>query len=270
MTPVAGLDADTVLALGSAFKLYILGELAARVADGRASWEQAIPYDSSLGAEGSALQHWPNGAPLTLHSVATLMISRSDNTCTDLLLRWLGRESVESRLRSMGNTVIEGNVPFLATNEAFKLKSSLATPLRIAYVAGDTARRRALLGSLDTVVAGEGLRSAPMAIESIEWFASARQMCAAMESLRLEIARDSVIGGILAVNPGLHVSRERWDFVGYKGGSEPGVLNMTYLLKARGGQWYAMSAGWNNPVAALDEDRFFAILQRILDTGPWE
>ncbi len=38
----------------------------------------------------------------------------------------------------------------------------------------------------------------------------------------------------LAVNPGMPVDKARWPYVGFKGGSEPGVLQLTWLLRARG------------------------------------
>jgi len=71
---------------------------------------------------------------------------------------------------------------------------------------------------------------------------------------------------VLAINPGngLNVSRERWSFIGFKAGSEPGVLNMTYLLQSTMGQWYAMSMSWNNTQAALDNTKLFALVQRAL------
>jgi hypothetical protein len=49
-----------------------------------------------------------------------------------------------------------------------------------------------------------------------------------------------------------------------KGGSEPGVLNMTYLLQSTKGDWYALSVGWNNQQAPLENQKLFALLQQIL------
>jgi hypothetical protein len=62
----------------------------------------------------------------------------------------------------------------------------------------------------------------------------------------------------------LNVSKERWSFIGFKGGSEPGVLNMTYLLRSTAGQWYAMSISWNDKESALDNAKVFALVQRAL------
>src|SRR3546814_3183673 len=51
---------------------------------------------------------------------------------------------------------------------------------------------------------------------------------------------------ILGLNPGIPAdAASHWAYVGYKGGSEPGVLDMTLLLHAKSGGWYALSGTWN-------------------------
>jgi hypothetical protein len=49
-------------------------------------------------------------------------------------------------------------------------------------------------------------------------------------------------------------ARDKWQYVGFKGGSEPGVLNMTYLLQSTKGEWYALSVGGNNRQAPLQNE----------------
>lgn len=58
--------------------------------------------------------------------------------------------------------------------------------------------------------------------------------------------------------------RADWSYIGYKGGSEPGVLNLTWLLCDTGGEWRVLSMSWNNPEALVDADTFELIAQRIL------
>lgn len=74
-----------------------------------------------------------------------------------------------------------------------------------------------------------------------------------MNWLRQQTEMDKTARQILAINPGsgLTIPRDRWQYVGFKGGSEPGVLNMTYLLQSTKGVWYAVSIPWNNPQAPL-------------------
>ena len=82
--------------------------------------------------------------------------------------------------------------------------------------------------------------------------ASANDLCAVMNWIRLNSikAPGSEFRNILSINPGLSISKKSWQYVGYKGGSEAGVLNMTYLLQSVNGDWYSLSAGWNNTKSA--------------------
>ena len=71
---------------------------------------------------------------------------------------------------------------------------------------------------------------------------------------------------ILAVNPGIApADAGRWRYLGYKGGSEPGVIAMSFLAQRQDGDWYALSASWNNPAAPVDEARFVALVTRALN-----
>src|SRR6185436_600599 len=97
-------DGDQALAIGSAFKLYVLGALARDVAEGKRHFDDTLRLEQRwMSMPSGKLQKWPVGTPLTLASAAALMISESDNTATDHLLFTLGRERVEAMLREMGN-----------------------------------------------------------------------------------------------------------------------------------------------------------------------
>jgi hypothetical protein len=89
----------------------------------------------------------------------------------------------------------------------------------------------------------------------------------AMNWLREKTELESVASGrdILAIEKQLLFSDEIWDFVGFKGGFEPGALNFTFLLQHVQGTWYALSATWNNPNASLEQENFVSLLQRFID-----
>ena len=53
-------------------------------------------------------------------------------------------------------------------------------------------------------------------------------------------------------------------YVGYKGGSEPGVLNLTWLVRNRAGAWHVVTGSWNNPQALVDESRLIGLLARAI------
>ncbi len=267
--PIASLNPDTALAIGSAFKLYILGELVRSVERGERTWSDVVTLDpAAMSLPSGFLATWPAGSHVTLETLATLMISQSDNTATDQLLRALGREKVEAMLRTMDNHAAARDVPFLATLEMFKLKGSPTGTLATRYAAADVPARRALLVGETAKLTRDEIHpyadGKPSHIADVEWFASANDLARAMRWLRGASA--SVSGQparkLLAVNPGIGQSKEDWPYVGYKGGSEPGVLNLTFLLQAADGRWFILSAGWNDPKAVVDESKFLGLVSR--------
>lgn len=95
-------------------------------------------------------------------------------------------------------------------------------------------------------------QAAPLLIDSVEWLISTRELCQVVFELR-----DSPY---FAINPEL-VDRSKWSLAGYKGGSEPGVLNYTHLLrKDAKGPVYAVSATINNPKAEVDTQEFTSLV----------
>lgn len=266
-TPVIAHGADQPLALGSAFKLYVLAALDRAVREGHHSWDEVVPLEARSYPSGLT-QEWPQGAPATLATLATLMIQISDNTATDQLISLLGRERVEAEF-ARTNRDAAPTLPFLTTREIFVIKSDPA--LRDRYAAADTAGRRALLAEVaekntPTAEVGAAFSGAPLAIDRIEWFASAGSLARLLEDFTVPEA--DMARAILTANKALDpATTAKWDYVGYKGGSEPGVLNLTWLLRDKAGRWHMLALGWNNPAAPVDTARLMAIAQRILALG---
>ena len=262
---LTSLNSDTPLAIGSAFKLYILAELVHEIEAGQRHWEDVVKLDSAaMSLPSGQLQNWPAGSPITLHTLAALMISNSDNTAADQLLRVIGREKVESILEPAGNEHAAMNRPFLSTREMFTLH--LDKKLGDAYLAADLDARRKML---DTSVAqakpdASDFGPTPTYIDSIEWFASANDLCRTMNYLRQHTDTGPAADArkILAINTGLDIDTEHFPIIAFKGGSEPGVLNLTYLVKSRDGNWYALAATWNNPKAAVKNEDLFGLVTR--------
>ncbi len=82
---------------------------------------------------------------LPMQQVAADMISISDNTAADHLLRLVGRERVESYQTTMGHSMPALNIPFPTTRELFILKISATADERAAYIAAGADARRTLL-----------------------------------------------------------------------------------------------------------------------------
>ncbi|HEX8520609.1 MAG TPA: serine hydrolase [Tepidisphaeraceae bacterium] len=257
-------NADKSLAIGSTFKLYILAQLVKEIEAGQRQWSDVIALDEAAKSLPSGqLQDWPEKSPLTLHTLASMMISRSDNTAADQLLRTLGRQNVEAIQKETGHAAPEKNVPFLSTLEMFKLKG--VPNLAEKYLPLDASRRRSMLDQDLPKVSRQavGGLTEPKYIDQLEWFATAQDLARLMNYLRqhTEKAPASAARAILAINPGLSPDKTHFPFVAYKGGSEAGVLNLTFLLKSKSNHWYALSATWNNPAAPLDDQQLLSLLQ---------
>ncbi|WP_332799093.1 serine hydrolase [Sphingomonas sp. PB2P12] len=257
--PILEYRADVAAPLGSAFKLWVLAELARQVAAGERHWADVVMVGAPSLPSG-VLQTWPAGSPVTVQTLATMMVSISDNTATDTLLTTLGREKVDAMAEAAG-----GSVPVMTTREMFALKGNPA--LTKAWAAGSVDARRALLvdnavkiatAKLDpTVFAGK-----PVAIDSVEWFASPAAMAVVLNALR---RTDDTTRAVMAVNAGVDPAvAKRFGYVGFKGGGEPGVLSLNYVVQANDGRWYAATGNWHRADDAVNEMRFAGLMGRAL------
>jgi beta-lactamase class A len=263
--PVVSIGADKPLALGSTFKLYVLAALAEDVKAGRRKWTDVVPLSAKSYPSGR-LQDWPQGAPLTLHTLASMMISISDNTATDQLITVLGRARILKLMRESGHSNPAANDPFLTTRELFILKAS---PTLIEQWASDDQTLQ--IGALNAVAAAENppldqingaFSGGPKALD-IEWFASPADLARLLAHMRH--TADPKVFEIMTINPAATPgAKANWDYIGFKGGSEPGVINLTWLLRDKAGAWHVLTLGWNNPAAVVEEGKLEAIAQRIL------
>lgn len=266
----SSLAPDRALATGSTFKLFILGELSRQVQAGQRHWNDVVNIDrSSIG--GGTIAGFPRGAPVTLHTLASLMISVSDNSATDILLHVVGRENVERTMAAMGVRDPARNRPLLSTLELGLLKAAPATSLAL-WQQADEATRRQLLANDYAATDASRIDIAlfagnPVRIETVEWFASASDFVRVMDWLRLHA--DPTAKAILAISGGLpQQARAALRYAGFKGGSEPGVANLTYLIQTGSGAWYALSTGWNNPAAPVDANRLAGLAARAIQLLP--
>ncbi|WP_181814772.1 serine hydrolase [Sphingomonas aracearum] len=246
--------------LGSGFKLWVLGALAEQIAAGRHKWSDVVPLGTPSLPSGM-LQNWPKGAPVTVQTLATLMISISDNTATDTLIGLVGRDAIDAHARAGGLSV-----PVLTTREAFAIKAEAG--LTAAWKAADPARRTTLLrrnaarfaaATLDVAA----MTGSPVANGEVEWFASPQAVARQLDRLRR--LPDPVVLQILSVSAGAAPAvAVRFAYLGYKGGSEPGVIALNYLARDRNGGWWVISTAWTRPDAAIDGAAFAALAGRAL------
>ena len=261
---LAALEPDRPLAVGSTFKLFILAELSRQVRAGQRQWSDVVALDRRSIPSGT-LQSWPPGAPVTLHTLASLMISVSDNTAADMLLHTLGRDNVERMMATIGIADAGRNRPLLSTLEVAAIKTAPAPALNL-WRQADEAGRRSLLADYAQADASRidisRFMGNPLNLD-VEWFASASDMVRTMDWLRRN--GDDTARAIMAINPGLPPGmRGELAYIGYKGGSEPGVLNFTWLVRSRAGIWHVVTGSWNNPAAPVEEQRFIGLLARAV------
>jgi beta-lactamase class A len=242
------LHPDEPLAVGSAFKLAVITALQREIAAGQHRWDEVVALNPAWKSLPSGvIRTWPDSTPMTLATYANEMISISDNTAADALLAIAGRAQVEA--------VAPRNTPFLSTREAFILKDPANMMLLARWRAADAAGKRALLAEIDKLPLPDVsiFDKGPTATD-IEWFFTPTELCTLVDGVRFL--------GAMQINPGV-AEKKDWQEIAYKGGSEPGVLNLTTALTGRNGHQYCVAATWNND-GVLDETHFFSLYSGVL------
>ncbi len=264
MTAIRVRNPDARLGIGSTFKLYVLGTLAEMVRDGETDWEQTLALrEEWKSLPSGVMQTEEAGTEHPLAEFALKMISISDNTATDHLIHFIGRERVEAYMARY-NADPDRSTPFLTTREIFAMKIGDDQSLAGRYVASDLAFRRAMLApggevalAVPSMVAA-AVWTAPMWIDAIEWFATGEECSRAIVAADLlaQLPGNAPAGAAMRANPGIGFDRSIWKAIAFKGGSEPGVLNLTWLVDRHDGARFVLSVGWNNPEAAVDQAAF--------------
>lgn len=248
--PAVTLNASKLLGVGSAFKLGILSEAQAQVNAGKLKWTDEVTLtDNIKSLPSGTLQDAPAGTKYSVQDLATRMIRDSDNTATDLLLELVGRRGVEARL---GQSVVA------STREFFALKNPANVELLRAYRAAglNSAARREVLKAANTaplpgVKDFDGTRTLA---RDVEWFVSNRRLC--------QIMNDVAALPATQASPGV-TSKDDFQQVSYKGGSEPGVLNLTTQVVTKAGKTYCVSATWNDSTP-LNDSQFFGLYAGLM------
>ncbi|GGO22396.1 serine hydrolase [Deinococcus humi] len=248
--PLADLNSRKLLAVGSAFKLAILGELQAQVTRGEKQWTDEVTLtDADRSLPSGTLQDAPSGSRYTLRDLAARMISQSDNTATDLLLKAVGRQGVEARL---------GQTAMPSTREAFALKNPANIELLRAYRSAGLdrdARREVLEQATAAPLPNAGLFAQGKTVaQDVEWFVSAQRLCRLMANVASLPETQ--------LNPGVAAPAD-FERVSFKGGSEIGVINLTTQVTTKAGRTLCVSATWNRP-EPLEEQIFVAMYAAVL------
>jgi beta-lactamase class A len=254
-TAIHSVRAATPRPLGSMFKLFVLGALATAVHEHRISWSQMVTVTAAVKVGGSGtLASEPDGTQLTVEQAAIKMISVSDNTAADILLELVGRTAVEAQVRRWAAHP-NLDIPFLTVQDLFALHDADFPSLADHYLSLKPAQRAAYLASTINAVpaAAEVPAATPRDIDTIEWFASADDLCrafAGLAALRAEPGLSPIATILSTNNGGIELRATAWPTVWFKGGSEPGVLTLGYLVRDSRGRTFVVVALTEDPARA--------------------
>jgi beta-lactamase class A len=259
---VHSIEPDVAAPLGSAVKLYVLDALGNAVAARKVSWNQPLTVTARFkGLPPGELQNEPDGTQISVLDSAAKMISLSDNTAADMLTNLVGRPAVEAALATSGMANPALDLPFLTTREIYVLKLDQWPSLAQRYITADEPGRQALLAStVDRAplpaVESAGAWTTPRDIDSLEYFASASDLCRVYASLATLAGQPGLapIGRVLSLNDdGLQLDPAQWKTTWFKGGSEPGVLTLAFMATTRSGQSYVVTVLAENKSHPIDQ-----------------
>ncbi len=97
------LNGDERVKTASTIKIAVMIEAWARVAEGKAKWTDELVLTKAARYSGSGiLPEMSDGLRLSLQDCVRLMMLLSDNTATNMVLDYLGTDSVNERMNSLG------------------------------------------------------------------------------------------------------------------------------------------------------------------------
>lgn len=260
------------LALGSEFKLYVLSYLNDLILNKKISWSDQMALQDDLKSLPSGkMWQLPTGTKSSLQQYAENMISISDNTATDHLINLLGRQNIQNSMVGF-NSYLHDNSPLMMTMDLFRSRT-LAEDQVNQYVQSNESDRLLILDNLKKSMSfnevAEKLSdwSQPRYINKMEWFASTDDICKTILKIKIQSDQDKTIYDILSKNtPFIWTEKDQnFSYAGYKGGSEEGVITMTYLLKLKNQKWICLSMGVNDEKQNLNDTSVFNTFQAILN-----
>lgn len=269
--PITEIDSAEPRPMASIFKLYVLGAVARAVDTGQARWDDQLTITADTRSLPSGeLQNEPDGAQVSVAQAAAGMIAISDNTASDLLTDLVGRDAVETAMAQMGHADPARNVPFVTTRDFFTIGWG-PDDLRDDWQAADADERRDLLGALPDGTLTVSARDVddPAWTFGVDWFGSARDICAALVSLHdgegpdADPADAQMLRTILGHNRGVTIDETAWPYVAYKGGSAPGVVTGSWYGEREDGERfvYVMQAAAPDEAALADHAAFFSLAE---------
>lgn len=220
---------------GSVFKLIVLSAVVDAVEAGDLTWDKELTITPQLKSLPTGeLQDREDGSTVPVQEAASLMISISDNTATDLLMDAVGPERLQASVTRVSDDP-ERLTPLLSTRQFFQLGWN-APQVREQWAGASASERADLLQELPEDLGA--LQSNPFAMtdvvwpEGVAWFLTGEEICTAHALLQeqAQTPAGGPVREILSTNPGVP-SPEAATYQGFKGGSAPGVLAYSFYLE---------------------------------------
>lgn len=221
--------------VASTVKLLVLSALVDAVEAGDLSWDQELEVtDDVRSLPSGTLQDSDPGTTVTVREAASLMISISDNTATDLLIGALGQGRI-ARAAQAADVDTDRVTPLLTTKELFVLGWGVPQETRDDWSAAGTPEAREKLRSAlpqDLSAVDVASVTSPVWQDGVDWFLTGQEVCSVLARLHVQGGTDA--GGpvreILSANPG-GTPTVGVTYQGFKGGSAPGVLSLAFYLE---------------------------------------
>ncbi|MDC5586349.1 serine hydrolase [Acinetobacter baumannii] len=219
--PVVVENDKTPMAVGSTFKLLVLKAYEDAIKKGELKRETIVSLkEKNRSFPTGVLQNLPANTPVNLELLAQLMIQISDNTATDSLIEVLKKPRIEA--------LSPRNSPLLTTRELFQLIDPSNEKLRNKFKTGTKSARLEALAELDKLPLPSVSSIGKLATwQDAEWYMSANEICPLLESVQDAPALNSSLNPLF--------KNLNWQKIGFKGGSEYGVINFSVIGKTQKG-----------------------------------
>ena len=253
------LSPDVHFAVGQVSGLYVLGALLKE----KTPWDKVFRLrEEAKSLPAGRLRGWPDGSPLTAHTLTALMVAEGDGTAADALIDGVGRRKVEGALGALGHSGPGKMIPFLKTSEMSRLRSG--TERALQYLNLPLAEKYAFLTALSLEPrAPEPEPRSPFGPGRLEWFASPADICRLLEYF--SAAGDPGALELLAISSGPASGAGDFLYAGHKDGAGPGVLSSAWLLKNRRSEWFCLAAALNDGVRDPEREKFQALMRTAVN-----
>jgi beta-lactamase class A len=144
---ISHLDRDT-FPTASTIKLAIVYELFAQAAAGKVRLDEAITLDRAKAVGGSGVLFEMGTPTLSIRDYATLMVTLSDNTATNVLIDRLGMDNITRRMQALGLPGTKLRRHMMDTAAARRGDENVSTPdeiVRLLQLLAKNAEAIALL-----------------------------------------------------------------------------------------------------------------------------